>query len=272
VVAGVVTLLVVTGSQAQQPGAPARFHVPGFVALPAEQGARPQWLATLSSALVPGTGQLLLRQDHAVIYLIAEAFFLYRFISLSDKAGSDEARYRDLAFRVARASFGPVQSDTVFEYFEQMGVYVESGAFDTEPGPALVPPTDESSYNGRIWSLARKTYFSNPESPPDTATSEYRTALEFYRRRAVGPNFQWSWRTSPFEQDLYRQSIAQGDEAFRRASTHLGLLLANHFLSMVDAFVSQRLAGRGAPVELDHRLRSGAPGSFQLEFGLRISH
>jgi hypothetical protein len=220
--------------------------------------------------LVPGTGQILKKQNRGVVYLIAEAFFLHRFVSQWSQAQRDEARYLDLAYRVARANYSPVHSDTVFEYFEQMGVFVESGPFDTDDGPALVPPTDESSYNGRTWALARKTFLANPDSPPDTTSLEYRQALDFYQRRAVGPNFRWSWRSALLEQDLFRQSIVHGDDAFRRASGALGLLLANHFLSMIDAYVSQRLAKKRAPIELQHRLRALPGGPLRLDIGLSV--
>lgn len=230
---------------------------------------RPAWLPTISSAVIPGSGQLIKKQDRGVVYLIADVLFLQRFVSQWTRAQRDEERYRDLAFRVARADFSPATSDTVFEYFEQMGVFVESGPFDTDDGPALVPPLDEATYNGRMWGLARRTFFSNPEVTPDTTSLEYRQALDFYRRRAVGPNFRWSWRTAVLEQDLFRQSIVRGDDAFRRATGALGLLLANRFLSMVDAFVSQRLARRGTPVQLEYRLRTHR-GPMQLEIGITI--
>ena len=262
-------LLAAPVAGAQQPDPHASIRLPSWT-LESVEAPHPAWLTTLSSALLPGTGQLLRGQDRGVVYLIAEAFFLERFISLWSRARGDEAQYRDLAFRVARAGFAPTRADTVFEYFEQMGVFVESGAFDTDPGPALVPPTDESSYNGHTWALARETFFPDPDASLDTASVEYRTALDFYRRRAVGPNFYWSWRTAVLERDLFRQSIVQGDDAFRRASAQLGLLLANHFLSMVDAFVSQRLARRGAPIKLSHGLRAPFPGSLRVEIGVSI--
>lgn len=246
------------------------FAVPSASTAQQPTPSRPDWLTPLSSALVPGTGQILKGQDRGVVYLILEAFFVHRFVSQWSNARRDEARYRDLAFRVARANYSPARADTVFEYFEQMGVFVESGPFDTDDGPALVPPTDESSYNGQTWALARKTFLADPHGPPDTASFEYRQALDFYRRRAVGPNFRWSWRSALLEQDVFRQSIVDGDDAFRRASGALGLLLANHFLSMVDAYVSQRLAKKRTPVELQHRLRLLPSGPIQLQIGIRV--
>jgi hypothetical protein len=129
----------------------------------------------------------------------------------------------------------------VFEYFEQIAKYLESGPFDTDPGTALVPPLDENTYNGSIWALARRTFLPDPDSIADVDSEEYQRALEFYRQRAVGPNFLWSWRNAGLEQDLYRQSIRRSDEGFRRATQQLGLLLANHLISAIDALITGRL-------------------------------
>ena len=203
----------------------------------------PVWLPPVASLVVPGSGQLLQGQSRGAIYFAVEGLLLVRFFSFQAEGRRESDRYRDLAFSVARASFGPSVRDTVFEYFEQMGKYVESGPFDTDPGPGLAPPIDERTYNGNIWALARSTFFSNPDSIPDPESEEYQRALQFYRSRAIGPEFLWSWRNAGLEQDLYRQSIRKSDEGFRRATEQLGLLLANHLISAVDAFVTGRLGG-----------------------------
>lgn len=204
----------------------------------------------LASGIVPGTGQLLAGRERGALYLVAEAFLLTRVLSLSAEGRRERDRYRELARVVARAPFGPTDADTVFEYFEQMGRFVESGPFDTDPGPGIVPPADERTYNGQIWALARRTYFADPEVVPPPDAPEYQRALSFYTSRAIGPNFQWSWRNAGLEQDLYRRTIRESDEAFRQASQGLGLLLANHILSAVDAAISERLARRGRAVQV----------------------
>lgn len=200
------------------------------------------WLRPIASALVPGSGQLMAGHEHGAIYVVAEAFFAIRFFTERAEGRRERDRYIDLAFGVARAPFAPARRDTAFEYYEQMEKFIESGPLDTDPGPALVPPTDERTFNGSLWALARQTFFENPMAPPDPSSPEYQRALEFYMARAVGPNFQWSWRNAGLEQDLFRQSIRRSDEALRQARQQLGLLLANHLLSAVDAFVSTRLA------------------------------
>ena len=212
---------------------------------------RPDWIPPVSSAIIPGSGQLLLGQERGAIYLTMEVFLVTRFLAFSGNGRRESDAYRDLAFEVARQPFDPVLRDTTFEYFEQMQKFVESGPFDAGMGGMVVPPTDERMYNGNIWKLARETFFTNPDSIPDPGSLEYQNALDFYRRRAIGDNFTWSWRNAGLEQDLFRQSIQRSDESFRRASQQLGLLLANHLLSTIDAFVTVRLSKNGRSVSLN---------------------
>jgi hypothetical protein len=210
----------------------------------------------VASAFVPGSGQLLSGRDRGAIFAITEAFLITRFVAFHAEGRRERDRYVDLALTVARGVFDPAVRDTAFEYFEHMEQYVESGSFDIDAGPEIVPPTDARTFNGSIWALARETFFQNPDSVPSPDSEEYQRALDFYRRRAVGPNFQWSWRNAGLEQDLFRQSIRQSDEAFRRATQQLGLMLANHLLSALDAFISYRLSQNGRRVELTSALRS----------------
>jgi hypothetical protein len=168
---------------------------------------RATWLPPVSSLIIPGSGQLMMGQERGAIYLVLEALFLTQAISFSTEGGRESDRFRELAFTVARAPFDPVKPDTVFEYYEKVADFAESGPFDTDPGPALVPPTDVRTFNGAQWDLAQRTFFTDPDNPPPPESPEYLRALEFYRRRAVGPNFLWTWRNAGLEQDLYRQSI-----------------------------------------------------------------
>jgi hypothetical protein len=213
-----------------------------------KDSSRAEWARPLASLVLPGSGQILGEHDRGAVYLVTEAFFLTRYFALSAQGRRDRSRYRDLAFIVARGAFAPATTDTVFEYYEQMGKFIESGPFDADPGSGFAPATDPRSYNGAIWQLARETFFANPDSTPATTSEEYQHAIAFYNRRAIGPNFQWSWRNAGIEQDLYDQTIASSDQAFRRASEQLGLLLANHLLSAIDAFIANRLHVRGHPV------------------------
>lgn len=227
---------------------------------------RASWIRPIGSLLVPGTGQLLGGHPRGAVYLAIEALLITRALTFNAEGRRDRGRYRNLATAVARSPFEPVLQDTVFEYYEQMGRWVESGPYDVDPGPALVPPTDERTYNGQIWLLARTTYFADPNQPPDPDSPEYQRALAFYASRAIGPNFRWSWRNAGLEQDLYRQTIAASDNAFRNATTMLGLLLANHVLSAVDAVVTERLRGSGRAIEVQTGLDRGTGSGTGLRF------
>jgi hypothetical protein len=232
------------------------------------------WIYPVASLVLPGSGQLLAGQDRGAVYFAAEVLFVTRVLSLNSEAVRERDRYRDLAFGVARAAFLPARRDTVFEYFEVMEKFVESGPFDTDPGPSVVPPSDEQTYNGSIWKLARETFFADPDSSPDATSDEYQRALDFYRERAVGPNFQWSWRNAGIEQDLYRQSIKRSDDAFRTTAQYLGLILANHLLSAIDGFVSFRLSGNDRAVAVQSNVwiepgwQGGVRGALAVRLGI----
>ncbi|MGH7538238.1 MAG: hypothetical protein ACREMF_06365 [Gemmatimonadales bacterium] len=200
------------------------------------------WLPPLASLVVPGSGQLLTRRDRGLVYLAAEAFVLSRFLQLTHDAQRGANRYRNLAFLVARRGFTTVQRDTVFEYYETMEKFSASGEFDLDPGPGLAPESDPATFNGSVWLLARRTFWVDPNTPPPPTSPEYQLALQFYRTQAVGPDFRWSWRDAPLEHQEFRATIRSSDDAFRRAQSQLGLLLANHLVSAIDALISSRLA------------------------------
>jgi len=50
---------------------------------------------------------------------------------------------------------------------------------------------------------------------------------------------------------VFRETIRHSDDGFRRAQNQVGLLLANHVVSAVDALISSRLAAAaGRPTAL----------------------
>jgi len=215
----------------------------------------PTWFRPIASAILPGSGQLLGGQDRGAIYFAVEGLLVIRFLSFQSEASRRAEEYRDLAFTVARAPYAPALRDTAFSYFEQMAKFAESGPIDTDEGDAFVPPEDQRSYNGSMWALAKRTFFADPDSTPDPESEEYQRALSFYRERAVGPNFSWSWRNAGLEQDLYRRTIQESDDRYRLATQQLGLLLANHLISAVDALISGQLSRNGRRVEVTTAVR-----------------
>jgi hypothetical protein len=223
----------------------------------------------LASLLLPGTGQLLAHQDRGAVYLAAEVYLVSRYLQLDHEATQEAKRFQNLAFEVARRSFMPTRRDTVFEYYEQMERFVESGAYDADPGAAFAPEPNPQTYNGSVWLLARRTYWTDPNVPPDPTSWQYRAALDFYTARAVGPNFQWSWREHSLEHQVFRDFIRRSDNAFRRAQNQIGLLLANHIVSAVDAIISARLSaatGRAADMQTIIGLRGRSQVRFSVSF------
>ena len=219
------------------------------------------WLPPVASFVLPGSGQLLNGRDRGMVYLATEAFVLSRFLQITHDAHRGADRYRTLAYAVARRGFVATRRDTVFEYYETMEKFSASGEFDLDPGPGLAPEDDPTTYNGSMWLLARRTFWSDPDVPPPPTSPEFQLALQFYRSHAVGPDFRWSWRDAPLEQQEFRATIRSSDNAFRRAQNQLGLLLANHVVSAVDALISIRLsAGLRRPATL-HTIWYGRRGA-----------
>jgi hypothetical protein len=206
-----------------------------------EPVTRKPWLRPVASLIVPGSGQLMGGQARGIVYLAVEIWLVSRVIA-NDQRGDDQAaHYRQLAYDVARRPFVSNRVDGPFEYYETMEKFVESGVYDTDPGTAFQPEPDTATFNGSVWLLARRTYFANPDSLPAPTSPQYQAALTFYQSRAVGGEFQWSWRGARLEQDVFRGSIRASDAAYQQKTNYLGALVLNHLASAIDAMVSARM-------------------------------
>ncbi len=202
---------------------------------------RGSWWTPVASAIVPGGGQALLGQSRAVPYLLLEGFAWAQYVSKLHAGRSGRDEYRRIARVVARSIFSDSLPTGGFEYYETMEKFVDSGVFDLNPGGILDPDTDPATFNGSIWLLARRTFWENPDVTPSRTSNAWKNAEAFYLQRAVRPEYRWSWRNAQLEQDLFRRTIQQSNGAFRLASDYLGLIIANHALSTVDAYVTVRL-------------------------------
>lgn len=207
---------------------------------PAARWADRAWVRPVASLIVPGGGQLLAGQERGLAYLAAEVWLIARALALDSRARREREAYRALAYQVARQPFAAIRVDGPFEYYESMEKYVESGAYDRDPGINFEPELDTATFNGSVWLLARRTFLANPDSLPAPDHPTYLAALGFYRGRAARPEFQWSWRDARLEQDVFRQSINASDESFRAVTNYLGALVANHLVSAVDALIATR--------------------------------
>ena len=229
----------------------------------------PKAFRPLASLLIPGAGQLMGGQDRGAVYLATEIYLVSRFIQLDREASRDARQFQALAFDIARRAYNPTNRDTVFEYYEQMERFAESGRYNADPGTGFTPENDTDTYNGSVWLLARRTFWADPDVPPDPTSLEYWRAVDFYQTRAVGPGYQWSWRDHSLEHEVFKETIRRSDDGFRRAQNQVGLLLANHVVSAVDALISSRLAaitGRSTSLHTTVGARGTALVQFSIAF------
>ena len=226
---------------------------------PAAQGAagvpiRPRWWAPLASAAVPGSGQAALGQRRWLPYLALELWAWIQYADARRDSRRHRREYQAIARDVARARFpGPYPTGD-FEYYEHMLKNVESGDFDVVPGGEVDPETDTTTYNGRRWLDARRLFWEDPANAPPPGSQPYLGALEFYETNAIPTEYRWSWRSADLEYDSFRRTIVRSNVAYKRSVAFLGVIIANHALSAVDAFVTLRL-----------RMRADVPGQLELE-------
>src|SRR5215211_5074027 len=211
--------------------------------------------ATLASAVLPGAGQALLRSGRAFIYAGIEALGWLRYSRQQNDGDRFRTRYRELSRSVARAAFNPAGPDGDWDYYERMEKFAASGAYDRVPGGDVDPESDPATYNGSIWLLARQTYWRDPNTVPVPLSPEFQSALAFYTRRAVPADLRWSWVGAAEGFQEYRRSVAASNTAFKRAEQTAGLIIGNHILSAVDAYVAVRM-----------RLSNSARGGTTLGF------
>jgi hypothetical protein len=65
--------------------------------------------------------------------------------------------------------------------------------------------------------------------------------VAFYTARAYDQLYRWSWTNAPLEYARFLTLIDESNDASRLAMVDLGVVIANHVLSTVDAFITFRL-------------------------------
>ena len=206
----------------------------------------PVWMTPLFSAVIPGAGQLRMGENRFAAYMAVEAYGWIRFARHRADARREREGYRTIAADVARSLFSTELPIGDFDYYERMEKFIESGVYDASDDVDIQPELDESTFNGSIWRRARDTFWDDASVAPLPGSIPYQRALEYYEERAVKPDFRWSWRNAQLEHDLYKRTISGSNDAFRRSVKDVSVILGNHVLSMVDAFVSLRLRSSGA--------------------------
>jgi len=196
--------------------------------------------AFLYSALLPGASQWKMGQRRWLAYVAVEAISWVVFGRARSSAAASRDQYRDRAWDVAR-TFGAPREDGDFPYYEALATFESSGSFDADATlEGVQPQLDPATYNGDTWQLARQVFFSDGPDPAP-GDPQYEAALEYYRGRAYDERFEWDWGGRAGDWVAYRGLIESSDADFRRASEVLGVVIANHFLSGIDGFVSARL-------------------------------
>lgn len=195
-------------------------------------GERARPYAPLASVAIPGTGQYMLGQDRFVVYAAVEALVWWQYGKHAREQVQQERAFKDIARQVARAHFSSSAPDGPWSYYEAMRDWTESGSYSTADSGPVVPEADTTTYNGHLWELALQT---------NTSVAD---ALVQYERDAIRPDFQWSWRNASVQRDVFRQLTNKRNDAFRAAQNDLMMIVANHLLSMVDAFATFRLQVR----------------------------
>lgn len=221
----------------RRPDEPQRFlgrAVPGRRIPPA--------LAPVLSAVVPGSGQVALGQERGVVYAAVEVLAWLKQARDRRDLARHEADYRRLGRDVARNAFPSARPDGDWDYYESMATWLESGAYSIALDPGILrPETDSTTFNGSRWLIAQRNNGVDPAAPGPESAPAYQAALAEYARRAVRPEFRWSWRNAQLELDLYRRAISKRNDANKAITTNVTILLANHVLSLVDAFATYRL-------------------------------
>ena len=217
-------------------------------------------IAFVASAVLPGAGQYYAKADRWPPYIAVEVWAWVKYFQRRAHGHDLERQYRDLAWAVARRIGTDTRRDSVFTYYEALGQFRESGLFDADPTTAtLDPELDPTTFNGVTWQRARALFFRGGGAIPQPGSPEYERALTYYRTFAIPPGYVWSWRNSDLEHEEFKEAISRSDEAFRSGTRMLGVILANHLVSAVDALVLARVQALS-----ENRVRVGSvlePGS-----------
>ncbi len=205
----------------------------GDVSLPASPlraSPRLRSLAPLVSAVAPGGGQFILGDNRFIAYAAVEVLGWLKYAKDARDQAAQEASFRDIARKVARAGYSTTLPDGNWTYYEAMRDWKNSGPYSEATDGSLVPAADTNTFNGHQWLLAQRT-------TPDAAS-----ALAQYERLAYKSDYQWSWQNAQLQFDIFKRTTFKRDDAHYSGVQDLIVIGANHFLSMVDAFATLRLS------------------------------
>jgi hypothetical protein len=246
----------------------------------------PIYKPVLFSAVVPGSGQLWRGQKRGFAYIAAEAAAVTAWGFFSNEGHNNEDEYADFARENARETAAnwddywiPIKDRIQpwikgdWDYYEHMSQYRRSGRYDRDLNSDyhvtsnirdLDPETEwDDSFNYRQWGISRINYLRpDPENPEVYVGTSADTvaAKEYYAAIAVTEAYAWDWGPPEFggtaNRNQFARIIDDANSAFRKASFSVGMLLANHVVSTVDAYISVKTYNSklGGPTGLGLRM------------------
>ena len=103
--------------------------------------------------------------------------------------------------------------------------------------------------------------------------AQTRSGSQFPRSATLcGPGFLWSWIGQEQTLDRFRRLIGEADDARRRQGSAVGVILANHLVSAIDALIAARLRSSGRPVLESGLVPGPAGGAWALRLRLPFDH
>jgi hypothetical protein len=228
----------------------------------------PIYRPVLFSALLPGAGQLSRGQKRGFAYIAAEAVTATAWAFFKNEGNNSRDEYVQFAREHARETaanydqyWNPIQDRIQpwlkgdWEYYEHMSQYRRSGRYDRDLNTDyyvtsnirdLDPETEwDDSFNYRQWGISKINFFQSDPDNPDAligTSADTLAAKEYYAKIAVTEAYAWDWGPPEYggtaNRNQYGRIIDDANSAFRRASFSIGMLLANHVVSTIDAYIS----------------------------------
>ena len=201
---------------------------------------------TLLSLAVPGLGQHRQGKSRKWIFAGLEVAAWAIYFERRSAGGALRNDYQDFAWQEGRIQSG-MRVDGDFNYYETLSKWNRSGAFDRDEGQSgLQPEEAPATFNGTIWLRAQGIFLGDGGQPGDPGFAQ---ALEYYEARAYQTEFLWDWSDSPDGQTRLGGLISESDSRFAQATTAIGIVIANHLASAIDAFLGSR--GMAPPASID---------------------
>jgi hypothetical protein len=227
---------------------------------------------TMRSLILPGWGQRTADRGYWWLYTGVDAL-AWGGVAYHQREGvRRRTAYRDLAWEVARTPvWGGPRRDGPWSYYEQMTRWAASGRFDLRPdAETLHPETDEETFNGMIWRLARDLHLPADADDVSAGDPAYEQALTYYRSRAVPPELQWDWQGQEESRSRFQNLIRASDQAFRAGTTFVGIALVNRFISGAEVWIAAHPGPLSAiPITLESRFAPG-PDADEWQFRVRV--